>query len=143
MEMGYEDDIPAFEPQGFDLDPMAPAEMLDFGVDNYNYAPEYDEEALPAEESKGGADAASSRRGSRASLRMQQLQAAQEEALRREQERAESEEEEEEVEEEVQGGRGAKAQAQAQAQGTGETRKKRRVVKRRRVMVRSIAFCVC
>jgi hypothetical protein len=121
MAMGFEDDIPAFQESGFDLDPLASSGMLDFG--DGGYVPPYEEEQeVPAEESKELDDG---RRGSsRASARVQGLLAAQ----RREQE---DEDQEELQVGPVQNAAGADA-------GAGQ--RKRKTVKRRRVVVSRIYY---
>lgn len=118
MEMGIEDDIPAFQEQGFDIDHLAPAEMLDFGNDSY--IPSIDDIA-PYEEAKD-VEASFVEGQRRSSARMQASQEAREVSIMSAQQ----------VEGEfvdVEGGVDA---------ATGGHQKKRRLAKRRRVVVSGI-----
>jgi hypothetical protein len=122
MAMGFEDDIPAFQEGGFDLDPLASTGMLDFG--DGGYVPPYEEEQeVPAEESKELDDG---RRGSsRASARVQGLLAAQ---------RREQDEEEDDMQE------GPAQNAVGAEAGATAGQRKRKAVKRRRVVVSRIYY---
>lgn len=116
---GFDDDIPAYQETSFETDMMAQQSgMLDFGD---TYVPAFEEELLPAEETKGAAGEAC--RGSRVSARVL------------EQQRREMEEEEQKAEEEEEGEEEAVAEVVA-AGGLPASKKKKRATKRRRVVVR-------